>query len=149
MVTTASAVGQVAALRHDAFEPEPAGVLQDGRSVMLGEMLAEANACGRAGENLLEQRLAVQKDRLTQIKALAIEKIERVVAHAILPALAQVGLQIAQARFSGVVLDHDLAVDQAGAQAQCLERLLMLLKRSVQSRPVRVRSLTLPPSMRA
>src|SRR5258705_7051172 len=97
MIAATSPVSQIAALRHDAFEPEAAGVLQDGRSVMLGEMLAEANARRRAGEHLLEQRLAVEQRRLAQIVALAMEKIEGVVAHAILPAFAQGGLQIAQA----------------------------------------------------
>jgi hypothetical protein len=34
---------QVRAFRYDAFEAEPAGVLQDRGTIMPGEMLVEAN----------------------------------------------------------------------------------------------------------
>src|SRR5439155_19932091 len=83
---------------------------------------------GRANEDLFQQRLAVEQRRFAQIEAFAIAKIEGVVEHAVLPALAQIGLQIAQAGFAVIVLDHDLAVDESGAQAQRKQRLLDALE---------------------
>ena len=64
-------IGQIDALRHDAFQAEAAGVLEHRRPV-LRQMLAEAN--GRAGgqprDDLLQQRLAVEQRRLRSDRTL-------------------------------------------------------------------------------
>ena len=52
------AIGGVAALRHDAFEPKLAGVLEDERPVVLVEVLVEAQARRRAHKQAGQCRLA-------------------------------------------------------------------------------------------
>ena len=151
MVAAAGPVRQIAALRDDAFEAEPAGVLEHGRPVRL-EMLAEADrrVLREPGDDLRQQVLAVEQCRLGQIEALAIEEIEREVAEAVVAAGLQVGLQMAQAGNAGGVLDDDLAVDQRRAEAElAASASAMPRNRAVQSSPLRVSSRTLPPSMRA
>jgi hypothetical protein len=45
---------RVAALRHDAFQPELAGVKEDKRAVLLVEVLVELKPGRRAGEHARE-----------------------------------------------------------------------------------------------
>src|SRR5262249_41458218 len=125
MLAASRPVRQIDALRYDAFEPEPAGVVEDGRSVVVDEMLAEANKRVRrqVADDVRQQRLAVEQRRLGQVEPFAVEEIEDVEPDAVLPPAAQVRLQIVEARNAGSVLDHDLAVDIGGGEAEPGERL--------------------------
>src|SRR5262249_7540045 len=55
-------------------------------------------------------------------EAFAIEQVEDVVAQAVLAAGAEIGLQVVQAGNAGRILDDDLAVEEAGGQAETLQR---------------------------
>src|SRR5262245_54699596 len=99
MVAAPGLVGQVGAFRDDPFVPEAAGVLEDGRPVVLGEMLSEADAAGGLrADDLGQQALAVDERCLGEIEAFAIKQIERIEAEAVLTACAYVGLQMVEAR---------------------------------------------------
>src|SRR4051794_34691056 len=71
------AVGQVAALRDDALEPEPAGVPEHRCAIGL-DMIAEADraAGGRVVEQAGKQRLALDQGRVGELVAAEIEQVE-------------------------------------------------------------------------
>ena len=103
-------VGQIRALRHDAFEAQTASMLEDGRTILLDEMLTEANGrvSRQRADDLRKQRFAVQQRCFRQIKPLAVKEIEHVVAEAVLSAGFQVRLQVIETRYAGRVFDDDL-----------------------------------------
>jgi hypothetical protein len=70
----AGTVGQVPPLRDDAFKPELAGVLENGRAIAV-EMLREANPVA-VREQLSELALAQFKRRGPQIFAVQLDQVE-------------------------------------------------------------------------
>src|SRR5215471_4175568 len=88
-------------------------------------MLAEANerVRGQAANDIRQQRLAVEQRCPGQVEPFAVEEIEDVEPHAVLPPAAQVRLQTVEVRYAGRVLDHDLAVDIGRGEAEPGERL--------------------------
>src|SRR5689334_20529591 len=86
-------------------------------------MLAEADVGRRlCADDLAEQGLAVDQRRLGEVEAFAVEQIEPVEAEAVLPAGAEISLQMIEARQAGGVLDDDLAVNIGRAQPEAGER---------------------------
>src|SRR5215469_5380943 len=123
MVAAPGPVGQILALGDDAFEAEAAGMLQHGRPVRL-HMVTEGDRqiARQTSEDLPQQVLAVDQSGLAQIEAFAIKNVEDEVAKAVLPAAAEIGLQIVEARDAVRVFDHDLAVEQRRGKADLLDR---------------------------
>ena len=78
--------------------------------------------CGKPGDDLRQQVLAIEQCHFGEVVSLAIEKIEREVAEPVAAAGLQVRLQVAQIGNPGGVLDDDLAVDQRRAEAELGER---------------------------
>src|SRR5262249_27470194 len=99
VVSAARAIGLVAAFGYDGFQAEPAGMFEHGRPIGI-EVLAEPyrRAGGQLGQHLLEHAFAVDQRRRREIVAVAVDEIESVIAHAILPAGAQVRLQTVEGR---------------------------------------------------
>src|SRR5208337_3705824 len=115
-------IGRTPELRHDAFEAEPAGVPEHDLAVLV-EMAAVAQRSGAVAEDRLQKPLALDKRRLAQIEAVQVEEIEGVEDEAVRALLAEGPLEGGEVRRAGVVLDHDLAVDQRLAHGKPLERL--------------------------
>ena len=82
-LAAARAIRRVAVLRDDAFEAEPAGVLQHERAVLL-EMLAVADdSAGSRRRACASSGLALDQRHLRQIVAVEMQEIERVEHEAI------------------------------------------------------------------
>ncbi len=115
-------VAEIGALRDDALQPELASMAQHRRPVLL-EMLAEAQGQvgRRAGDDLLQQRLAIEQRCAGQVPAVEIKEIEQHIEAAIVAAGRQLLLQPAEIGDAGLVGHDDLAVEQGGAEAEPLQ----------------------------
>src|SRR6516164_5741752 len=100
------AIGGVAALRDDAFEPELAGVLEDERPVVLVEVLVEAQARRRARKQAGQCRLAHGERITAQVVTVELDQVEGVEED------ARVMVSIAnavEARYPVIAARHRLA----------------------------------------
>lgn len=96
--------------RDDAFQAQPAGVLED-HLALLAEVLAEAQGGRGACEQLPQPRLALDQRRAAQVVAVEIEKVEKIEDEAVGAAFAEVGLEGAEIRRAAAGFHHHLAVE--------------------------------------
>src|SRR6266851_3347222 len=99
-------------------------MLQHGGAIGL-KMLAETNrrVPRKPRDDALQQPLPIKQCRFGEVVSVAVEQIEHEVTKPVPTAGFQIRLQIVEAGKAGVVLDHDLAVDQRGAETKLGERI--------------------------
>jgi hypothetical protein len=75
---SARTIGRVTPFRHDAFEPELAGVLEHERAVRLLHVLVEAKARRRTREHARKRRPALCEQVAPQVVAVQLDQVEGV-----------------------------------------------------------------------
>ena len=109
---TPGAIGRVLPLRHDALEPHPTGVLEDGGSIIEVEMLAEPDACTSLGKHRRERRLAYLEGVTAQIVAAQFNQVEGVHEDG---GIDPVVTQAVEPGNPSLVASNSLAIEDAGA----------------------------------
>ncbi len=115
------AIGRRSELGHDSLEAEPAGVPQHDLAVLV-EMAAVADGPRPAADDRLQQRLARDERGVSEIVGVEVEEVEGVVDETVGTPFADVRLQRGEVRRLGLVLDHELPVDQRLVHGKRLER---------------------------
>jgi hypothetical protein len=82
----ARTVGRVLPLRHDTFEPDLAGMGEDGRAIAL-DMLVEPDAGACLGQHACKRGLADLKRIAPQVVAIQLDQVEGVEEYAVVGAV--------------------------------------------------------------
>ncbi len=99
--------------------------MAENQSAAFAKMFAIAQDGGgaRIGQDLLQNRLAVDQGRIDQIVAVEMQKVEGIVDETIAASFAEVVLQGGKVRRPIVAFDHDLAIGHGrrhGQRRECL-----------------------------
>src|SRR5690606_22243494 len=97
-------------LRDDAFEAQPAGMLQH-HIALLRKMLAEAQPVATGADDFLELALAFDQRQRTDVLAVDEQEIEGIEQESLSLAGAECCLECREIGTAALVLDHQFAVD--------------------------------------
>jgi hypothetical protein len=122
------AVGRVAQLGHDAFQPELAGMAIDGLAVLLFEELGEGNRFRSLGKHAPQRGLARHQGRAAQVVSVEIKQVEGMIDETVGVLFRELAPELLKVRQAGVAQYGGFPVDDQVVRRQCLRRLRDLVE---------------------